>query len=329
MSVLVVGGAGYIGSVVVERLVERGEKVVVVDNLSRGHRDAVHPACTFIHGDMADTDLISEALTKHQCDVVMHFSALSLVSESMKHPLLYYENNVGRGIKLVQAMLQSGVERVIFSSTAAIYGIPVHLPIKETDPAAPINPYGRTKHQFEQFLFDCAQSQGLSCISLRYFNAAGASERFGEDHRPETHLIPNVLQVPLKKRDSITVFGNDYNTPDGTCIRDYIHVVDLADAHLSALDYVRKSNPATTHIFNLGNNRGFSVMEIIKVAEQVTGSSIKVSIGPRREGDSDVLVASSEKIRKELGWQPSYPDIHQIIESAWRWHSLHPHGYAQ
>ncbi|MCD6384892.1 UDP-glucose 4-epimerase GalE [Candidatus Sumerlaeota bacterium] len=328
MSVLVVGGAGYIGSVVVEQLIEADEEVVVLDNLSRGHRRAVHNKAVFVEGDMANEELVREILQQYNCDVVMHFSALSLVGESVEKPMLYYENNVAKGIALVKAMLSAGVNKLIFSSTAAVYGIPEKVPLDEDDPTQPINPYGRTKLQFEQFLADCSQAEGLNYISLRYFNAAGASERFGEDHRPETHLIPIVLQTALGKRNAVTVFGDDYPTPDGTCIRDYIHVVDLATAHLRAMNHLRQQERCAK-IFNLGNNKGFSVLEIIKVAQEVTGKKINYKIGTRRPGDPPVLIASSHRLKKELGWQLKYPEIHQIIDSAWCWYLKHPDGYPE
>ncbi len=326
MSVLVVGGAGYIGSVMVEQLVHAGEHPVVLDNLSRGYQDAVHRDAVLIEGDMADSELVRRTLARYHCDVVMHFSALSLVGESVQKPLLYYENNVAKGIMLVKAMREAGVDNIVFSSTAAVYGEPQNVPITEDEPTMPVNPYGRSKRMFEQFLADCVQDGGISSVSLRYFNAAGAGEHCGEAHRPETHLIPIVLEVALGKRDSMTVYGDDYPTRDGTCIRDYIHVVDLARAHLLAMEYLRKGT-GRADIFNLGNTRGFSVLEIIKVAEKVTGKNIPYTIGERRPGDPAVLVASSEKIKKTLGWKPEFPDVEDIIESAWRWHSAHPGGY--
>lgn len=326
MSILVVGGAGYIGSAMVERLIDEGESVVVVDNLSRGHRQAVHPKAVFIKGDMADTELVVATFRKYKCDVVMHFSALSIVAESMEKPLLYYENNVAKGIELVKAMLSVGVNKLIFSSTAAVYGEPKRVPIKESDPLAPVNPYGRSKLQFEDFLADCSQAEGLSYISLRYFNASGATENYGEDHRPETHLIPLVLQVAAEKREFLEVYGNDYPTPDGTCIRDYIHIIDLTEAHLLSLQRLRRED-VISEIYNLGNNRGFSVLEIIQRAERVTGRRINCKIGARRLGDPAILIASSEKITRELGWQPRFPEIEDIIASAWRWHQKYPNGY--
>lgn len=277
---------------------------------------------------MADEKLVKKTLQQYNCDVVMHFSALSLVGESMENPLLYYENNVAKGIALVKAMLSAGVNKLIFSSTAAVYGNPEKVPIEEDEPTQPINTYGRTKLQFEQFLADCSQAEELNYISLRYFNAAGASENFGEDHRPETHLIPIVLQTALGNREAVTVFGDDYPTPDGTCIRDYIHVVDLADAHLRAMAHLRRQDKCAK-IFNLGNNKGYSVLEIIKVAGEVTGKKINYKIGTRRPGDPPVLIASNHKIMKELGWRLRYPEIHQIVESAWRWLLKHPDGYPE
>jgi UDP-glucose 4-epimerase len=256
----------------------------------------------------------------------MHFSALSLVEESVKKPLLYYDNNVARGIQLVRTMLDNGVHNIIFSSTAAVYGIPENVPITETEPTEPINPYGRSKLQFEEFLADCAQSEGLCYSALRYFNASGASEDYGEDHRPETHLIPLVLQVALDKRGSLVVYGDDYDTHDGSCIRDYIHVLDLAEAHLLAMAELRKGKKAAS-VYNIGNNNGFSVLEIIEVAEQITGNRIPFTIGKRRPGDPPILIAASNKIRKELSWEPRFREVGDIIESAWKWHKKHPGGY--
>lgn len=328
MSVLVVGGAGYIGSAMVELLIAAGEGVVVLDNLSRGHRQAIHPRAIFIQGDMADYELVTSTLKKYKCDVVMHFSALSLVSESVQTPLLYYENNVARGIELVKAMLSAGVNKLIFSSTAAVYGAPQTIPITEDVPPEPVNPYGRSKLQFEQFLADCSKAHGLRYVALRYFNAAGATENYGEDHRPETHLIPLILQVAAGKRGVLEVYGNDYPTPDGTCIRDYIHIIDLATAHLLALQHLRQDKVSSA-VYNLGNNRGFSVLEVIQIAEKVTGKKIPYIISPRRAGDPPVLIASSEKIKRELGWAPHYQEIEQIVADAWRWQQKFPAGYEE
>ena len=328
MSILVVGGAGYIGSIMTEQLLGHDEEVVVLDNLSRGHKDAVHPKAVFIQGDMGDETLVKRLLKEYSCNLVMHFSALSLVGESVQQPLTYYENNVAKGIALVKAMLAAGVNRLVFSSTAAVYGEPKHVPIPEEAPTVPVNPYGRSKLQFEHFLADCAGAEGLSYIALRYFNAAGAGDRFGEDHHPETHLIPIVLQTALLQRNTVTIYGNDYPTKDGTCIRDYIHVVDLARAHLLAMNRLR-TNANINEVYNLGNNLGFSVLEIIKVAEKVTGVKIPYTIGARRSGDPAALVASSKRIKSMLGWNPKHPDIEDIISSAWQWHKQHPEGYGR
>jgi UDP-glucose 4-epimerase len=256
----------------------------------------------------------------------MHFSARSIVPESVENPLLYYKNNVADGISLVQSMLKCGVTKMIFSSTAAVYGLPESVPIEENAPTCPITPYGKTKLAFEQFLADCSKAHGLQYISLRYFNAAGASELHGEDHRPETHLIPLVLQVARGKRGKIQIYGNNYPTPDGTCIRDYIHVQDLADAHLLAAKYL--DNNKSSHVFNLGNEQGFSVLEVIDKVKRITGKDIPSEIAPPRAGDPPVLIASSEKIAHELGWKPANPTLESIIDSAWKWHLKFPQGYS-
>lgn len=325
MTILVVGGAGYIGSVTVEQLIAAGKTVVVLDNLSRGHRAAVVPEAQFIHGDMADKNLVTQILRQHHCSAVMHFSALSLVAESMQKPLDYYQNNVRNSMILVESMLECDVRRIIFSSSAAVYGEPESVPIPESHPTRPTNPYGRTKLIFEEFLEECDRAYGLKYVSLRYFNASGATNRLGEDHHPETHLIPLVLQVAAGQQPCIQVFGNDYPTDDGSCIRDYIHVRDLADAHVLALAHLERTSQST--VYNLGNGRGFSVFEVIRVAEQVTGKKIPTTIASRRPGDPAMLVASAERISAELGWQPACPGLREIIESAWEWLLKHPGGY--
>lgn len=324
-SICVIGGAGYIGSVAVEALIAAGRRAVVYDNLSKGHRAAVPEEVPFIFGDHGDEAHLKETLEKYNCSAVMHFSASSLVGESMKNPLLYYENNVIKGLALLRASSAAGVRHFIFSSTAATYGEPVSIPIKEDDPAIPTNPYGNTKLAFERMLRDFGGMCGMQSVSLRYFNAAGATERCGEAHNPETHLIPLTLQVAAGRRSHITVFGKDYPTPDGSCIRDYIHVADLASAHIQALEYLE--NDGETSVFNLGNEKGFSVFEVIETARKVTGCDIPAEIAERRAGDPAILVASSERIKKVLGWQPQYPQLDDIIASAWRWHSAHPNGY--
>lgn len=327
MNILVAGGAGYIGSVCVELLLEAGYNVAVVDNLQRGHRQAVSPEAHFFHGDIADEEFVGEILRSFSPDVVMHFCALSLVGESVEKPLLYYQNNVAAGMALVRTMLAHDVRKIIFSSTAAVYGEPIETPIHEDHPKDPVNPYGRSKLMFEQILADLAASDGLRSVSLRYFNAAGATALHGEDHRPETHLIPLILEAAAGQREHVTVYGTDYPTPDGSCIRDYIHVADLARAHILALEKLDAREGAES--FNLGNGQGFSVLEVIAAAEEVIGRTIPVRYGPRRAGDPAVLVASSERIQRELGWKPQIPDIRAIIESAWQWKLRHPRGYEE
>ena len=327
MSICVIGGAGYIGSVTVEKLLDAGKDVVVYDNLSRGHEQAVPPEAVFVKGDHSDRKLLKNTLEKYNCSAVMHFSALSLVGESVEKPLLYYENNVAGGVELVKAMKEAGVSRMIFSSTAAVYGEPETMPIREDALLKPTNPYGNTKLAFERLLEDLSGSGDFSAVRLRYFNAAGATEQRGEDHRPETHLIPIVLQVAAGEREAIKVFGGDYPTGDGACVRDYIHVADLAQAHILALEYLE--NGGETDVFNLGNGCGFSVLQVIETAEKVTGKRIPRRKAPRRPGDPAVLIASSEKIRRKLGWRPALPELETIIETAWKWRQSHPGGYSE
>lgn len=326
MNVLVLGGAGYIGSVCAEYLLEAGHSVAVVDNLSRGHREAIPEKAACFLGDIGDERFMNEVFSSFHADAVMHLCALSLVGESVINPSLYYQNNVAAGISLLRVMLAQNVRKIIFSSTAAVYGEPSETPIHEDLPKAPVNPYGKSKLMFEEVLADLASADGLRAISLRYFNAAGATAARGEDHHPETHLIPLVLDAALGRRECVTVFGTDYPTPDGSCIRDYIHVADLARAHLLALEYLDKVNGAEA--FNLGNGQGFSVLEIIEAAKEVTGRSIPVRIGRRRAGDPAILVASAQKAHKTLGWKPAFTDVREIIASAWRWKLAHPNGYA-
>lgn len=325
MSVLVAGGAGYIGSVTVERLSRAGHKVVVYDNLSRGHRQAVADHVPFVQGDLADTALLEKTLKEHNVKSVMHFCAHSQVGESVQEPLMYYQNNVQNGINLLDTMLRCEVKQFIFSSTAAVFGEPDEVPINEDASKNPTNPYGRGKLMFEEVLRDCAQAHELRSISLRYFNACGATEQCGEDHTPETHLIPIVLEVAMGQRETLCVFGRDYPTPDGTCIRDYIHVADLADAHIKALEALDKG--AKTTAYNLGNGQGFSVLDVVQAAEEVTCRKIPLLDSPRRPGDPARLVASSDRIREELHWHPQVADLRKIIETAWAWKQAHPHGY--
>ena len=327
MAILVCGGAGYIGSHAVHQLIARGEEVVIVDNLQTGHRGALHPQAVFCEGDIRDAAALDRIFTERSIDAVIHFAANSLVGESMEKPLLYFNNNVYGMQVLLEAMVRHGVDKIVFSSTAAVYGEPKRVPIREDDETNPTNAYGETKLTMEKMMKWVSRANGVRYVSLRYFNAAGAlpDGSIGEDHATETHLIPLILQVPTGRRDHITVFGDDYPTPDGTCLRDYIHVVDLADAHVLALEYLRKGG--ASDIFNLGNGQGFSVKEMIAAAEKATGRSIKVEIGARRAGDPAQLIASSEKARSVLGWKPQFTDVEQVIGTAWRWHEHHPHGY--
>lgn len=319
MKVLVCGGAGYIGSHMVKRLSARGFEVVVFDNLSTGHAHAVRWG-RLVQGDLLCPADLSALFAQHQFDLVMHFSARSLVGESVTHPALYYENNVTGTWNLLEAMRHAGVKRFIFSSTAAIFGNPVSDVISEDHPKQPINPYGKTKLMVEQMLADYAAAYGLNSVSLRYFNAAGAdaNAEVGEEHEPETHLVPNVLKAALGKGNGLKLFGDDYPTPDGTCVRDYIHVEDLAEAHLLAAAYLNKVPGC--HAFNLGNGTGFSLMQVLSAAEKVVGQAIPYDKAPRRPGDPAVLVADSTRARAELGWVPQYPGIEEIIASAWAWH---------
>ena len=327
MAILICGGAGYIGSHAVHALIEKGEQVVIVDNLQTGHRGALNPKAKFYEGDIRDASVLDKIFTENKVEAVIHFAANSLVGESMEKPLLYFNNNVYGMQVLLEAMVRHGVDKIVFSSTAAVYGEPKRVPIHEDDETCPTNTYGETKLTMEKMMKWVSRANGVRYVSLRYFNAAGAlpDGSIGEDHATETHLIPLILQVPTGRRDHITVFGDDYPTPDGTCLRDYIHVVDLADAHVLALEYLRKGG--ASDIFNLGNGQGFSVKEMIAAAEKATGRSIKVEIGARRAGDPAQLIASSEKASSVLGWKPQFTDVAQVIGTAWRWHEHHPHGY--
>ena len=326
MSVLVCGGAGYIGSHTVAELLDRGENVVIADNLQKGHKEAVLGGKLMI-GDLRDSVFLDKVFTENDIESVIQFAADSLVGESVGDPLKYYNNNVVSTLCLLTKMKQYGVDKIVFSSTAAVYGEPKNVPIMETDPTVPTNPYGETKLSVEKALRWCYEAYDIKYTALRYFNAAGAhiSGKIGEDHNPESHLIPIILQAALGKRECITIFGDDYNTEDGTCVRDYIHVTDLADAHILALNKMRKDGKS--NIYNLGNGNGFSVKEVVDIAREVTGVDIKAKLGERRPGDPAVLVASAEKAKKELGWQPKYDDLGTIIETAWKWHKDHPNGY--
>ena len=326
MNVMVVGGAGYIGSHAVRLLLDAGHTVCVYDNLSRGHREAV-PVGMLIEGELSDRQKVISTLRDHKIDAVMHFAAFALVNESVTDPALYYQNNVVAAIELLEAMRQADVKQIVFSSTTATYGEPEIVPIPETTRQQPINPYGFTKLVIEQALADYASAYGFAYAALRYFNAAGARAdgTIGEDHDPESHLIPIVLQVALGQRDKITVFGDDYNTFDGTCVRDYVHVDDLGDAHLRALERLQTGQGLCV---NLGTGKGTSVREIIDACRQVTGHEIAEAIGPRRAGDPPELVADARLAKQLLGWTPKYTDVQSIVETAWKWHQSHPHGYA-
>ena len=318
MNILVTGGAGYIGSVVVEGSVAAGHRTIVFDNLVKGHREVIHESATFVEGDLADRDAIVKALRSFEIDAVIHMAAYSLVGESVTQPSKYYRNNVLNGIQLLDAMVESGVKKLVFSSTAAVYGEPANQPIEESDPTNPTNPYGETKLAFEHALKWYEEAYDLRFASLRYFNAAGATELCGEMHDPETHLIPIVLQAAGGAREAVDIFGDDYPTPDGTCVRDYIHVRDLASAHLMALRDLDNSSD----VYNLGcGGDGYSVREVITAAEQITGKKINTRIAARREGDPAVLIASSKKISEKLGWKPERQDLGLIIKSAWDWYS--------
>ena len=325
MTVLVLGGAGYIGSVATERLLESGSEVVVYDNLSRGHAEAIEPGVPFVEGDLADAALLEKTIVEHKIDSVMDFCAFIEVGESVEKPLMYYQNNVAAGLTLLEVLVKCGVEKLVFSSTAALYGEPEAELVTEEAPLAPTSPYGRGKLMFEQILQDCAAAHGLRSVSLRYFNACGATEQHGEDHRPESHLIPRMIDVALGKREALGVYGRNYPTEDGTCVRDYVHVADLADAHLRALEALERGIHTTA--YNLGNGHGFSVLEVIRAVEEVTCRHIPILDQPPRPGDPARLVASSDKIREELRWRPQISDLRQIIESALKWKQAHPEGY--
>lgn len=319
--ILVVGGAGYIGSVAVSMLLDKGYAVAVFDSLERGHKMAVDKRAEFYHGNLQDRDRILKTCREYEPVVAMHFSAYALVGESMENPSLYFRNNFSAGINLLDALVDVKAKMVVFSSTCATFGAPEKLPITEENPQHPTNPYGESKLMFEKALKWYDRIHDLKHASLRYFNAAGATETLGEDHDPETHLIPNVLKVALGKKESVSVFGADYPTPDGTCIRDYIHIKDLCQAHLLVMDLEESRQ------YNLGNGEGYSVLQVIETAREVTGLPIQVKEEARRPGDPPVLVGSAEKIKKELGWSPEYPGLREIVQSAWDWHRRNPNGY--
>ncbi len=325
MAILVTGGAGYIGSVVVEDLRAKGESVVVLDNLVYGHRAAIDPSVPFYEGNIGDKDLISKILTEQEIEACMHFSAFAYVGESVEKPQIYYENNFVQTLHLLDRLIENNVKKIIFSSTCATYGEPQYVPIDEKHPQSPTSPYGWSKFMVERALIDYDAAYGLKYVAPRYFNACGATEKHGEHHAPETHLIPLVLQVAQGKREFISIFGNDYSTPDGTAIRDYIHVSDLSQAHILALEYLRRGGES--QFVNLGIGGGYSVEEVIEAARKVTGKNIEARIVGRRAGDPSQLVAEAKKAREVLGWNPQFPEIEKIIESAWTWHEKHPNGY--
>lgn len=328
MAVLVAGGAGYIGSHMVAELIDRGEEVIVLDNLEKGHKEAVLGG-KLIVGDLRDTVFLKKFFRENNIEAVIHFAAYIEAGESVIDPLKHYNNNVISTLNLLTAMKEAGVKKIVFSSTAATYGDPQNIPIRESDRTLPINPYGETKLAVEKALKWSDNAYGIKYIALRYFNAAGAhvSGAIGEDHLPETHLIPIVLQVAAGKRDEIKLFGSDYDTNDGSCVRDYIHVTDLAKAHMLALDSLRKGN--NSNAYNLGNGRGFSNKEVVNIAKEVTGNSIKAVDAPRRPGDPAILIASSSKAVDELGWKPKFTELSQIIETAWKWHKNNPNGFGK
>ena len=325
MNVLVTGGAGYIGSVMVEQLIAQGHTAIVYDSLELGHRAAIAPEASFVQGRIQDKEKLIATFREHEVEAVIHMAAYALVGESTSNPSKYFANNFVGGLTLLDAMMETKVRKLVFSSTCATYGIPETMPITEETPQRPVNPYGESKLAFEKALRWYDEAYGLKYASMRYFNAAGASERFGEDHRHETHIIPLALRVAMGKSTHISIFGEDYPTPDGTCIRDYIHVIDLAEAHILALKVIEERS----RIYNLGYSNGYSVAEVIEMARQVTGCKIPTERGPRRAGDPPVLIANSDKATLELGWMPQNRELDKIIESAWLWHQAHPEGYPE
>ena len=321
MNVFVTGGAGYIGSICVEELINAGHTVTVLDNLSEGHRSAVDPRAKFIQGNLGDRETITRSLGEVKPEAIIHFAAHALVGESMQDPGKYFRNNVACGLELLDAAVKNNVRKFVFSSTCATYGPPDKVPMTEDLPQRPINPYGESKLMFEKMLQWYRQIYDLEFVAFRYFNAAGASQKFGEHHKIETHLIPNVLKVPLGQAQQCEIYGTDYPTPDGTCIRDYIHIVDLAQAHILAMQ------PGKQGFYNLGNGEGYSVREVIKMCEKISGKKIPAAEKPRRPGDPPRLVASAERAFTELGWKPKYPKLEDIVSTAWEWHKAHPTGY--
>ena len=325
MAILVTGGAGYIGSVVAEDLRANGGEVVVLDNLSRGHRPAIAPEIKFYEGDIGDQDLVGRICTENRIEAAMHFSAFAFVGESVEKPNIYYQNNTVQTMHFLDELLRNGVNKFVFSSTCATYGEPQYVPIDEQHPQHPANPYGWSKLFCEQIMKDYDAAYGLKFVALRYFNASGATDTHGEHHEPENHLIPLILEAAAGRRPHISVFGDDYDTPDGTAIRDYIHVLDLSQAHLLAVKHLQAGGES--EFINLGNGTGFSVLEVIEASRKVTGKPIEAVVAPRRAGDPSRLIADSRKARELLGWKPQFADLETIIESAWKWHQKHPKGY--
>lgn len=324
MNILVTGGAGYIGSICSEILVARGHRVIVLDNLVEGHRSAVPPEAAFILADLADRSQLEKAFSTHRIDAVMHFAGEALVGKSVREPSTFYAANIACGVNLLDAMVRHGVDKFIFSSTAATYGEPEVVPIPEDHRQSPINPYGKSKLRFEQILADYRGYTRLKYVIVRYFNAAGASAERGENHRTETHLIPRVLDTALGKQPEMQIFGFDYPTPDGTCVRDFIHVLDIADAHVLALENIDR---VPDEAFNVGTTSGYSNLQVVQVAERVTGRKVPHKLLPRRPGDPATLVASNEKLKRMLGWEPRHSSLEEIIQSAWDWRRKYPHGY--
>jgi len=324
LNILVTGAAGYIGSIVSEVLLARGHQVIALDNLKEGHRSAVPPAATFIEADLANRQQVEKALSAHKIEAVMHFAGEALVAKSVREPSTFYAANIGCGVNLLDAMVRHGVDKLIFSSTAATYGEPEAVPIPEDHRKVPINPYGKSKWRFEEILADYRGYTGLKYVTVRYFNAAGASAERGENHRVETHLIPRVLDTALGSLPEMEIFGFDYPTPDGTCVRDYIHVLDIADSHTLALEQIDR---VPGEAFNVGTTSGYSNLEVVQAAERITGRKVPHKLSPRRPGDPAVLVASNEKLKRMLGWEPKHSSLEEIIRSAWDWRKKYPHGY--
>jgi UDP-glucose 4-epimerase len=325
MNVLVAGGAGFVGSVCSEQLLTAGHKVIVVDNLSTGHREAVSPFAAFVQGDFGDRELIRSLVRKHRVEAVMHFAGETLVEKSMTDPSIYFQNNVRKGLDLLDTLLECGVKKFVFSSTAAVYGEPVETPISESHPKAPINAYGESKLMVERMLEWYQRAYGLQYAALRYFNAAGASQQFGEDHHPESHLLPRVLDCALDSSREFMIYGDDYATADGSCVRDYVHVLDIAQAHILALNAL--DDPQRQGPYNIGSSMGNSVREVVSAVQDVTGRKLRVRVGARRPGDPAILVATHDRVVSELGWKPRFSSLHDIVQSAWDWKQKHPQGY--